>query len=187
MMEAVARREVDVVIVAKLDRLGRSTIDLLNTWDDIEARGVRVVVLDQSIDTATPLGKFTRTVLAGVAELEREIIRERIKSGIVEKRRRNEYHGGRPRLPELTERRIIEVHTENPGISLRELVARVPAYRTKTDRERRVSIATVSRVLQKHGLGGRGAGEGKTAVPQKDDSGKDGGTETGGSGAGGMR
>lgn len=172
---AVARREVDIVIVTKLDRLGRSTVDLLNTLDDFEARGVRFIALTQAMDTATPAGKLLRTVIAAVAEFERDIIRERIRSGIAEKRRRKEYHGGRPKLQELTERRIIEAKAANPGASLRELTAMIPAYRTKTDRERRVSLASVARVLQKHSAGEQEPAEGKTPVQEVSVSEKGGG------------
>jgi len=71
--ELVQSRSADVVLVTKLDRLGRSTRGVLEFFDLAEANGVRVVCSDQAIDTATPVGRFTRTILAGVAELEADL------------------------------------------------------------------------------------------------------------------
>jgi putative DNA-invertase from lambdoid prophage Rac len=86
---AVEKREVSAVFVTKLDRLGRSVRGLLEFYDLAEAAGVRIIVTDQGIDTGTPAGRLTRTILAGMAEFERDLIVERtqarmdaIKSGM---------------------------------------------------------------------------------------------------------
>lgn len=65
------------VFVTKLDRLGRSARGILEFFNEAEAHEVRVVVLDMGIDTSTPLGRFARTMAAGYAELERDLIAER--------------------------------------------------------------------------------------------------------------
>ncbi len=70
-------RNVDVVLAVRLDRLGRSVRGILDFFDEAAANGVRVVITSQAIDTATPIGRFVRTILAGAAELEGETIRER--------------------------------------------------------------------------------------------------------------
>lgn len=72
----------DTVLVTSLDRLGRSTRDLLETFDLIEAKGATLVSLREAIDTSTAAGRLLRTILAAVAEFERELGRERTAAGI---------------------------------------------------------------------------------------------------------
>src|SRR5204863_4043052 len=68
--------EVDRLVVVKLDRLGRSAPDLLDTIERFTSRGCAVVSVSEAIDTATPTGRLLRTVLAGVGEFERDRISE---------------------------------------------------------------------------------------------------------------
>jgi DNA invertase Pin-like site-specific DNA recombinase len=74
---AIENRKVAALFVTKLDRLGRSVKGLLEFYDLAEGAGVRVVVTDQSIDTGTPVGRLSRTVLAAMAEFERDLIVDR--------------------------------------------------------------------------------------------------------------
>lgn len=94
--EAVRTRRVDVVLTTKLDRLARSTRQLVALAGELQALGVELVVLDQAIDTTTPTGRLLFTVLAAIAEFERDLIRERVVAGL----RRARAQGrriGRPR------------------------------------------------------------------------------------------
>jgi DNA invertase Pin-like site-specific DNA recombinase len=75
----------DRLVVWKLDRLGRSTTEVLNVMDDLTARGVVVVVTTIGLDIGTPTGKMMLTMLAAVAKFERDLIREA----------RYRWHGGR--------------------------------------------------------------------------------------------
>ena len=75
-------REGDLVIVAAIDRLGRNTIDVLTTVEGLRAKGVSVVSLREGFDLATPVGKAMLTMLAAMAELEKENIRVRQMAGI---------------------------------------------------------------------------------------------------------
>lgn len=76
-------RHIDAVLVTELSRWGRSTTDLLATLKELEARRVSVIALNgMAFDLATPHGRMIATVLAGIAEFERELIQERIRSGI---------------------------------------------------------------------------------------------------------
>jgi putative DNA-invertase from lambdoid prophage Rac len=76
-------RRIDAVLVTELSRWGRSTTDLLATLKDLEARRVSVIALNgMAFDLSTPHGRMIATVLAGIAEFERELIQERIRSGI---------------------------------------------------------------------------------------------------------
>jgi DNA invertase Pin-like site-specific DNA recombinase len=72
----------DILIVWKFDRLGRSTSHLLQVLEELKNKRVRLIATSQSLDTNTPIGKFFFTILSGFAEMEREIIRDRINLGI---------------------------------------------------------------------------------------------------------
>ena len=85
----------DVLVVAKLDRLGRSALDVLRLADAARAQGWRLVLLDLGLDTATPVGAFTLTALAAVAQLERDLIAQRTRDAL-DAARRNGQRLGRP-------------------------------------------------------------------------------------------
>ena len=90
------RRRFDVLAVVKLDRLARSVRHLTTLAAELEALGVDLVVLDQSIDTSTPSGRLLFHVLGSIAEFERDLIRERTRAGMAAARRRGA-RLGRPR------------------------------------------------------------------------------------------
>jgi len=76
-------REIDAILVTELSRWGRSTQDLVQTLDDLH--GWKVSVLAQtglSFDLSTASGKLMRTIMAGLTEFERDLIRDRVKSGL---------------------------------------------------------------------------------------------------------
>ena len=69
------RREIDAVLVTELSRWGRSTTDLLATLKELEARRVSLIALNgMAFDLATPHGRMMATLLAGIAEFERELV-----------------------------------------------------------------------------------------------------------------
>lgn len=73
----------DIVRVKSVDRLARSTLDLLDLLQEFDTKGVKVDFVDvPALSTSAPSGKFTLTVLTTVAEFERELIRERQREGI---------------------------------------------------------------------------------------------------------
>lgn len=78
----------DVIVVWRLDRLGRSLHHLINLIADLRARGVGFVSLQEQIDTTNPTGRFYLHMLAALAEFERELIRERTRAGLEAARRR---------------------------------------------------------------------------------------------------
>ncbi len=75
-------REGDTVIVYAIDRLGRNTIDVLETVEALNAKGVAVLSLREGFDMSTPMGKAMLTMLSAMAELERSNIKERQMAGI---------------------------------------------------------------------------------------------------------
>ncbi|HRZ85988.1 MAG TPA: recombinase family protein [Candidatus Paceibacterota bacterium] len=95
MLQDMRNKLFDAVIVWKFDRLGRSTSHLLQVLEEMKNKGVRLIATSQNIDTETPMGKFFFTILSGFAEMEREMIKERILLGL--KRRKQQGKSlGRP-------------------------------------------------------------------------------------------
>lgn len=129
------RRTVDLVVITKLDRLARSVRHLVTLTGELEALGVDLVVLDQSIDTSTPSGRLLFTVLASIAEFERDLIVERTNAGLAAARRRGARFGRPPVTDARTRDRIRRLRAA--GHSLRTIA-------TQLD----VSTMTVSRVLR---------------------------------------
>ena len=82
MLAAARRRDLDLIVVTKLDRLARSLHQLVATGRELEALGVDLVVVDQSIDTTTPSGRLLFHVLGAIAEFERDLLRERVVAGL---------------------------------------------------------------------------------------------------------
>jgi len=82
MLQDMRKKEFDCIIVWKFDRLGRSTAHLLQVLEELKHKGVRLIATSQNIDTDTPMGKFFFTILSGFAEMEREMIVERIRLGL---------------------------------------------------------------------------------------------------------
>ncbi len=89
-------RSGDTVIVWKLDRLGRSLKDLIETLNLLKSRGVDFISLTENIDTTTPGGKLIFHLMGALAEFERDLIRERTNAGLAAARARGR-RGGRPR------------------------------------------------------------------------------------------
>ncbi len=97
LMTAVHKGKLDVVAVWRFDRFARSVRHLVMALDEFRGKQVDFVSVNDGIDTSTPAGRFTFTVIAGVAELERELIRERTIAGVAAARRRGAILG-RPRV-----------------------------------------------------------------------------------------
>ena len=89
-------REGDTLIVAKLDRLARSTAHLLDLVETLEDKGAALHVLDLNLDTSTSTGRLMLTVLGGIAQFEREIMLERQREGIAKAKAEGKYKGRKP-------------------------------------------------------------------------------------------
>jgi DNA invertase Pin-like site-specific DNA recombinase len=121
----VRARKVDVVACIKLDRLARSTRHLVTLAADLEALGVDLVVLDQSIDTTTPSGRLLFHVLAAIAEFERDLIRDRVVAGLRRAKAQGR-HLGRPRRHHID---VVEARAlVGEGLSLRAIARRLHAH-----------------------------------------------------------
>ena len=102
----------DALVVVKLDRLGRSTRDVLNLVHELEQKGASLKVLEPEIDTAGPMGRMVLTVLGMVAEMELGFIRDRQRAGIDAAKVRGVYKG---RPATFDRARIVALRKEGMG------------------------------------------------------------------------
>lgn len=87
-------RQIDAVLVTELSRWGRSTIDLLHTLRELEVRRVSLIAMSgMAFDLGTATGRMLATVLAGIAEFERDLLRERVRSGLAAAKARGKVLG----------------------------------------------------------------------------------------------
>lgn len=96
LMTAARRRQLDGVLVWRLDRLGRSLRHLIVTLDELQALGVAFVSLHDGVDATTPAGRLGLQVLGAVAEFERALIRERVRAGLARAKAEGVRLGRRP-------------------------------------------------------------------------------------------
>src|ERR1700686_109833 len=129
--EAARRREIDVVLVWRLDRWGRSVADLLATLQELEHLGVGFVSLTEALDLTTPTGRAMAALLSVFAEFEHEILRERIRAGIAEARL-NGKHLGRPLTVGKKASQIRKLHLA--GVSKAEIARQLNIGRTSVRR-----------------------------------------------------
>jgi putative DNA-invertase from lambdoid prophage Rac len=131
LLEAARRREIDVVLVWRLDRWGRSVTDLLATLQELEHLGVGFVSLTEALDLTTPAGRAMAGLLAVFAEFEREILRERVRAGLAQARQ-NGQRLGRPATAALHADQVRKLR--RAGLSKSEIARRLEIGRTSVRR-----------------------------------------------------
>lgn len=128
-------RDGDTFLVTRPDRLARSTRDLLGIVDLLAAKGVRVRILSMDVDTGTATGKLMLTMLAGIAEFERQLMLERQRAGIAAAKAEGKYKGRAPtaRTKGAEVRRLLD-EGRKPAEIVRELsISRASFYRIMAD------------------------------------------------------
>jgi putative DNA-invertase from lambdoid prophage Rac len=130
-LEAARRREIDLVLVWRLDRWGRSVTDLLATLQELEHLGVGFVSLTEALDLTTPAGRAMAGLLAIFAEFEREILRERTRAGLAHAREKGK-RLGRPATAAIHAVEIRKLH--RAGISKSEIARQLQIGRTSVRR-----------------------------------------------------
>lgn len=131
LLDAARRRELDVVLVWRLDRWGRSLVDLVVTLKELAALGVGFVSLTEALDLTTPTGRAMAGLLSVFAEFEHEILRERIRAGIAEARLKGKRFG-RPLTAAKKTGQIQKLHRS--GVSKAEIARRLEIGRTSVRR-----------------------------------------------------
>jgi DNA invertase Pin-like site-specific DNA recombinase len=137
LIEAARRRDIDVVLVWRLDRWGRSVTDLLATLQELEHLGVKFVSLTEALDLSTPAGRAMAGLLAIFAEFEREILRERTRAGLAQARQ-NGKRLGRPVTAGLQATEIRKLH--RAGVAKAEIARRLQIGRTSVRRILRAKL-----------------------------------------------
>ncbi len=118
------QKKFNVLVVWKLDRLGRSLKDLINILEELNSLKIDFVSYDNQIDTTTPAGKLLFSMIGGFAEFERDLMSERVKAGLRNARNKGKVLG-RPPIPYQTAEKVKELNKQ--GLSLREIAKRTGA------------------------------------------------------------
>jgi DNA invertase Pin-like site-specific DNA recombinase len=137
LMSDARKRKFDTILCWRFDRFARSTKHLITALEEFRHLGIEFISYQENIDTSSPLGKAIFTIVSAIAELERNIIVERIRGGI----RRAKEKGrvlGRPKVLDLDVNELVSLREE--GLSLRRIAKKV-----------NVSPATVHKMLSKLG------------------------------------
>jgi len=130
LMNDAKKRRFDVVLVWRFDRFARSTKHLILALEEFKNLGIDFVSYQENIDTSSPLGSAIFTIISAVAQLERDIIAERVKAGL----RRAKENGkklGRPRA-EVSKGEIYRLHSH--GLSLRKIATQLNISRSTVAR-----------------------------------------------------
>jgi putative DNA-invertase from lambdoid prophage Rac len=131
LLQAARRREIDVVLVWRLDRWGRSVADLMWTLQELQELDIGFVSLTEALDLTTPAGRAMAGLLAVFAEFEREILRERVRAGIAQARQHGKPHG-RPPTARCKATQIRELFAD--GLSKRAIARQLAIGRTSVRR-----------------------------------------------------
>lgn len=129
-------KEGDVIVVWRLDRLGRNAREILNTAHELKGRGVSIRSIVDGVDTSGPMGRFTMIMLAGFAELEKETIRERVIAGIASARAQGIKFGPKFSLSPAAREDVIRSYAAGESVQA-------------IGRRYRVSRHTIYRVIQR--------------------------------------
>ena len=127
-----ALRAGDTLVVWKLDRLGRSVIDVLEMVKRLHDRDIQLVSLTESLDGRTAIGKLMITILAGFAQMERDLIIERTKAGQAASRERGIKPGRKDKMTPEIEAMAEVLLAEVPPLEMNEIAHRLKPHISRT-------------------------------------------------------
>lgn len=113
MMAAARRREFNLLVVFRFDRLARSVVELVTLVDDLRKLGIEFVSLNEAVDTSTSAGRAIFSIFAALAEMERDAVSERVKAGLRHRQSKGEPIG---RPPLFTIAEVQQAVSEHGGI-----------------------------------------------------------------------
>jgi DNA invertase Pin-like site-specific DNA recombinase len=118
LIDAARKRQIDIILVWKLDRFGRSLKQLVTALDQLSTLGVGFISYQDNIDLTTAQGRLMFHIIGAMAEFERELIRERVKAGLDNARRKGKRIGRKP-VPPVDMAKVISLYKKNPSLSVR--------------------------------------------------------------------
>ena len=121
-LEQIFRGRADILVVPDLDRLGRDVPQMLHNADAIRAAGGNFFIRDRNIDTSTAEGRLIFTLLAALAEFQRNSYRERILAGLAYARKKGVRLGRPPSIPSTALHRAVQLRRQRPRPSWRQIV-----------------------------------------------------------------
>jgi len=131
LLKAARQREIDVILVWRLDRWGRSVTDLIGTLKELSDLGIGFVSLTEALDLTTATGRAMAGLLAVFAEFERDLLRERVKAGIAHAKKLGKPHG----RPKSVAHKAVEIKRFfKQGISKSEIARKLNISRTSVRR-----------------------------------------------------
>jgi len=108
LLDLVESGKVEAVIVYKLDRLSRRTLDTLNLIENLETKGIAFHSISEKVDTKSATGRFFLTILSAIAQMERDMIAERTKDALAHKKQKGEWTGRVPFGFRIKDNRLVE-------------------------------------------------------------------------------
>lgn len=142
-MELAQSRDIDAILVTELTRWGRSTLDLIHTLQDLSHWGVSLIAqTGTQFDLDTPQGKLIANIMASLAEFERDLVRERVCSGLAAAKAKGKMLGRRPGQ---------RIKSERLAPKVLQMVEQGSSYRYIA-KELHLSKTTVTEIVKRHRL-----------------------------------
>ena len=135
MMKDAFSKKFEMVMTLELSRIGRSTKNLLEIVEKLKDKDINLFIANQQIDTSTPSGSMFFTIASAFATYERDLIRERVISGLQNAKKKGVVLGRKTNLNGITKNKIIEMKSQNIGL-------KKIAFETK------VSVQTIRKLLK---------------------------------------
>ena len=136
MMKDAFSKKFEMVMTLELSRMGRSTKNLLEIVEKLKEKDINLFIANQQIDTSTPSGSMFFTIASAFATYERDLIRERVISGLQNAKKKGVVLGRKTNLNGITKNKIIEMKSQNIGL-------KKIAFETK------VSVQSIRKLLSK--------------------------------------
>jgi DNA invertase Pin-like site-specific DNA recombinase len=148
MLDDLAARKADGIVVSKLDRLSRSIVDFGRVLKLSQRHGWAIRLIDFDLDTSTPTGKLMANLLISVAEWERDIIGQRTRDGLAETRAKGTRLGRERQIEPALEKRIVRMRQR--GASFQAIATKLDSEQVPTSSGKAWHWATIQRVVRRH-------------------------------------